>query len=141
MRTTTLITLAALLAATPLAAQTGAVAAGRVRAEVRIAAAITIPVYLNATETVAFTQTHKGEGFAEYLATYTVRGNAAWALEAVNAPAGVTVLDQHADWQPTAATIGTGFATNGDAILVRVRVAEGAAPDWKQALRVEAVRR
>lgn len=141
MRTTTLITIAALLAAAPLNAQTTAVAVGRVRAEVRVAATVNIPVYLNATETVGFVQTYKGNGFTEFLATYRVRANTAWTLEAVTTPAGVTVLDQNADWLPTAATVGTGYATNGDAILVRVRVADGAAANWIDALRLDAVRR
>ncbi len=141
MRTTTLITFAALLAAAPLNAQTTAVAVGRARAELRVAPAMTIPVYLNATETVGFTKTYQGNGFTEYLATYTVRGNTAWALTAVNTPAGVTVLDENAAWLPANATIGTGTLTNGDAVLVRVRVATGADANWMQALRLEAVRR
>ncbi len=140
MRTTTLIAVAALLTAAPLAAQTTAVAVGTPRATVRFAAALEIPVFLRATETAAFVQTHKGNGFTEYLATYTVRGNTRWALEAT-LPAGVTVLDENADWTPTQATVGTGTLTDGDAILVRVRVADGTPDDWRQALRFETVRR
>ncbi len=141
MRTTTILTLAALLAAAPLTAQTAAVAVGNVRAEVRITAGMQIPVYLRATETAGFVQTHRGNGFTEYLATYTLRGNTGWALEAVATPAGVTVLDVNADWAPVNATIATGTATDGDAVLVRVRVADGTAADWRQALRFEATRR
>lgn len=141
MRTTTLLlTTAALLAAAPLGAQTTAFAVGGGRATVRIEAALTIPAYLRATETAAFVETHKGNGFTELLATYTVRGNTRWTLEAAQIPAGVTVLDERADWTGTDAIVGRGDATNGTTILVRVRVTDGTAADWQQALRLEAVR-
>lgn len=141
MRTTTLfLTIAALLAAAPLGAQTTAFAVGGGRATVRMEAALTIPVYLRATETAAFVETHKGNGFTEFLATYTVRGNTRWTLEAAPLPAGVTILDERADWTGTTATVGRGDATNGATILVRVRVADGATTEWQQALHLEAVR-
>ncbi len=141
MRTTTLLTLAALLTAAPLAAQNTAVAVGTVRAEVRITAGMTIPVYLRATETAGFTKTREANGTTEYLATYTVRGNVDWTLDATNTPAGVTVLDLDGNWAATPTTIGMGDPTNGTTITVRVRVAQNAAANWQHALQLEAVQR
>ena len=140
MRTTTLLLAAALFTAAPLTAQQAAAYTNGGRATVRLAAGTTIPVFLRATETVAFAQTYKGNGFTEYLATYTVRGNTRWTLDATQVPAGVTLLDERADWTPGAAPIGRGDATNGTTVLVRVRVADGTAADWQQMLRLEAVR-
>lgn len=141
MRTQTLLLTAALLMAAPVAAQTTAMAVGRgARAEVRITATATIPAFLDAAETTALTQTHKGNGFTEYLATYTVRGNVRWTLDATALPAGTTVLDQHGNWIGENATIGLGQPTNNATVLVRVRVADGTADEWQQALRIEAQR-
>ena len=141
MRTLTLILAAALITAAPVAAQTTALAIGNgARATVRITAALTIPAYLRATETVAVTQTHKGNGFTEYLATYTVRGNVRWTLDALELPEGVTVLDQNGNWTATPATIGLGDVTNGATVLVRVRVTDAAANNWQQHLRIDAER-
>lgn len=141
MRTPTFLLAAAFLFAAPLAAQNTALAVGRgARAEVRITATATIPAFLQATETVALTETHKGNGFTEYLATYTVRGNVRWTLDATAIPAGTTVLDQHGDWTDDVATIGRGERTNNAAVLVRLRVVDGTAEGWQQALRIEAQR-
>jgi hypothetical protein len=141
MRTQITILAAALCLAAPLAAQNNALAIGRgVRAEVRITATAVVPVFLQATETAALTQTHKGEGFTEYLATYTVRGNVRWTLDATAIPTGVTVLDQKGDWTDEFAAIGLGQRTNNATVLVRVRVADGTAEGWEQALRIEAQR-
>lgn len=141
MRTLTLILAAALVTTAPLAAQTTALAAGNgARATVRVTAGLTIPAYLRATETVALTQTHKGTGFTEYLATYTVRGNVRWTLDALELPEGVTVLDQHGNWTATPAIIGLGDVTNGATVLVRVRVTNAAALGWQQQLRIDAER-
>lgn len=141
MRTLTLILAAALITAAPVAAQTTALAVGNgARATVRVTAGLTIPAYLRATETVALTQTHKGNGFTEYLATYTVRGNVRWTLDALELPEGVTVLDQNGNWTATPATIGLGDVTNGATILVRVRVTDAAGTDWQQHLRIDAER-
>ena len=140
MRTLTLI-LAAALATTPLTAQTTALAVGNgAHATVRVTATLTIQAYLKATETVALTQTHKAAGFTEYLATYTVRANVRWTLEALELPAGVTVLDENGYWTATPATIGLGDVTNGATLLVRVRVTDTAAADWQQQLRIDAER-
>lgn len=141
MRTRTFLLTAALLMAAPLTAQTTAMAVGRgARAEIRITAAATIPAFLQATETATLTETHKGNGFTEYLATYTVRGNVRWTLDATALPAGTTVLDQHGNWTAENATIGLGRPTNNATVLVRVRVADGTADGWQQALRIEAQR-
>jgi len=141
MRTLTLILAAALVTTAPLAAQNTALAIGNgARATVRFTAALAVPAYLRATETVALTQTHKANGFTEYLATYTVRGNVRWTLDALELPEGVTVLDQHGNWTAVPATIGYGDVTNGATILVRVRVTDTAAADWQQHLRIDAER-
>jgi hypothetical protein len=141
MRTTTLILAAALFIGAPVAAQTTALAVGTgARATVRVQATLNIPVYLRATETATLTQTWKGDGFTEYLAKYTVRGNVRWTLEAVTLPAGVTVLDARGDWVPTLATIGHGDPTNGAELYVRVRVTDGAVAGWAEALQIETVR-
>lgn len=141
MRTPTLLLTAALLMAAPVAAQTTAMAVGRgARAEIRITANATIPVILQATETAALTETHKGNGFTEHLVTYTVRGNVRWTLDATALPAGVTVLDQSGNWTGENATIGLGQPTNDATVHVRVRVADGTADGWRQALRIEAQR-
>lgn len=110
------------------------------RAELRITATATIPAVLHTAETVALTETHKGNGFTEYLATYTVRGNVRWTLGATALPAGTTVLDRHGNWTGADATIGLGEPTNNAAVLVRLRVADGTADGWQQALRIEAQR-
>ena len=140
MRTLTLILAAALFTAAPVAAQNTAALVGEGRATVRVAARLVIPVYLNATETQTLTETWKGTGYTEYLATYTVRGNVGWDLVTRETPAGITVLDEDGNWTAGAATIGNGAATNGDTILVRVRVADTAAANWREQLRLEAVR-
>lgn len=140
MRTLTLILAAALFTAAPLTAQTAAAAIGGGRATVRTTARLTIPVYLNAAETQPLTETFRGTGYTEYLATYTVRGNVNWELVTKQMPAGVTVLDQDGDWNADAATIGTGDATNGATVLVRVRVTTAAAADWREQLKLEALR-
>lgn len=141
MRTQTLLLTAALLMAAPLAAQPTAMTVGRgVRAEVRITANTTIPTLLQATETAAITQTYDGNGFTEHLVTYTVRGNVRWTLDATALPAGVTVLDQNGNWTGENATIGLGRPTNDAKVLVRLRVADGTADGWQQALRIEAQR-
>lgn len=141
MRTPTFLLAAAFFFAAPLAAQNTALAVGRgARAEVRITATVTIPAFLQATETVALTETHKGNGFTEYLATFTVRSNVRWTLDATVLPAGTTVLDQHGNWTGALATVGLGEPTNNAAVLVRLRVADGTADGWQQALRIEAQR-
>lgn len=141
MRTRTLLLIAGLLMAAPLTAQTSAMAVGRgTRAAVRMTATTTIPAYLQATETAVLTQTHKGNGFTEFLATYTVRGNVRWTLDATTLPVGTTVLDQNGNWTAENATIGLGQPTNNATVLVRVRVADGTADGWQQALRIEAQR-
>lgn len=136
MRIITLIVATALTTA-PLAAQTTALAVGRGRAIVRVEATARIPVYLRATETVAFATTHQAATFTEHLATFRVRGNAAWTLDATALPAGVTVLDERGDWVSTPATIGRGEVTNGADILVRVRVSAEAPANWREQLRLE----
>lgn len=139
MRTLTLILAAALFTAAPLAAQNTALVAGRGRATVRIQANLGIPVYLRATETQALTETWKGNGYTEYLATYTVRANARWDLVTAAAPAGVTVLAADGTWTAAPTTIGTGDLTNGATVLVRVRVATTAAANWREQMKLEAV--
>ena len=139
MRTLNILLAAALVTAAPLAAQTTALAVGnRARATVRVQATMAIPAFLQAKETVALAQTHKGNGFTEYLATYTVRGNVRWTLEATAVPAGVTVLNEHGNWTAEPATIGLGDLTNGTTILVRVRVTDAAAAGWQQHLAINA---
>lgn len=141
MRTTPLLLAAALFIGAPVAAQTTALAVGTgARATVRVQATLNIPVYLRATETATLTQTWKGEGFTEYLAKYTVRGNVRWTLEAETLPAGVTVLDAQGNWAANLATIGYGTPTNGAELYVRVRVTDAAEAGWAEALNIEAIR-
>jgi|SRR5690606_31673706 len=141
MRAPTFILAAAMLVAAPLAAQTTAMAIGHgARAEIRITAAANVPVILQTQETEAFVQTYKGNGFTEYLATYTVRGNVRWMLETEALPEGITALNVMGNWAATAATIATGQPTNGATVTVRVRVADGVAAGWQQQLKLEAQR-
>jgi hypothetical protein len=140
MRTLTLILAAALVTAAPLAAQNTAMVVGRGRATLRIDATLQIPAYIRAEATQGLTQTWKGNGFTEYLATYTVRANTRWDLVTTTAPAGVTVLAQDGNWIAGAATIGNGEVTTGATVLVRVRVTNDAAANWKEQLQLEAVR-
>ena len=141
MRTITLIIAAAALTAAPLAAQTTALAVGRgTTATVRVQANLTIPAFIRATETQTLTETWKGNGYTEYLATYTVRGNVRWDLVTNATPEGVTLLAQDGEWTAGATTIGNGEVTNGATVLVRVRVATAAAPNWREQLQLEAVR-
>jgi hypothetical protein len=141
MRTLNILLAAALVTAAPLAAQTTALATGNgARATVRVETTLAIPAFLQARETVALAQTHQGNGFTEYLATYTVRGNVRWTLDAQAIPAGVTVLDENGNWTPEPATIGLGTPTNGTTILVRVRVTDTAAANWQQNLAINAQR-
>lgn len=140
MRTLTLILAAALVTAAPLAAQNTALVAGRGRATVRIEANLGIPAYLRAAETQALTETWKGTGYTEYLATYTVRANTQWDLVATAAPAGVTILAADGEWTAGTAVIGNGDVTNAATILVRVRVATTAAANWREELKFEAVK-
>lgn len=140
MRALNILLTAALVTAAPLAAQTTAMAVGNgARATLRVETTLAIPAFLQAKETVAIAQTHQGTGFAEYRATYTVRGNVRWTLDATALPAGVTVLDENGNWTAEPATIGLGTPTNGTTILVRVRVADTAA-DWQQGLAINAQR-
>lgn len=139
MRTLTLVLAAALFTAAPLAAQTTALVTGGGRATVRIEANLTIPAFVRATETQTLTETWKGTGYTEYLATYTVRGNVRWDL-VTTAPEGVTLLAQDGNWTAGTATIGNGDVTNGATVLVRVRVADGTATTWREQLQLEAVR-
>lgn len=139
MRTLTLTLAAALLFAAPVAAQNTALVAGRGRAVVRIEANLAIPAFMQATETQALTETWKGTGYTEYLATYTVRANTRWDL-VTTAPEGVTVLAQNGEWTTGNTTIGNGDVTNGATILVRVRVANGTAATWRDQLHLEAAR-
>lgn len=141
MRTLTITLAAALLAAAPVAAQTSALSVGGSRATIRIQANLTIPAYLRAAESQALTETWQGNGYTEYVATYTVRGNVRWDLVSSAMPEGVTLLAQDGEWTTGAATIGNGEVTNGATVLVRVRVATGTAADWRQHLQLEAVRR
>lgn len=140
MRTLTIILTAALFTAAPIAAQTTALAVGGGRATVRTAAQLTIPVYLRAAETQTLTATWQGNGYTEYLATYTVRGNVSWDLVTKATPEGITLLAQDGEWTTGAATIGTGEVTNGATVLVRVRVTNEAAANWREQLQLEAVR-
>jgi hypothetical protein len=139
MRATNLIIAAALFIAAPLAAQNTGVAVGTRRAAVRVEANMSIPTYVRAAESVTMTETWKGTGFVEMLATYTVRGNTRWELSAT-LPEGVTVLDRDGNWTADNAIIGEGDATNAAAITVRVRVTTAAAATWKNDLRIEADR-
>lgn len=139
MRTLTLTLAAALLLAAPVAAQNTALVAGRGRAVVRIEANLAIPAFMQATETQTLTETWKGTGYTEYLATYTVRANTRWDL-VTTAPEGVTVLAQNGEWTTGNTTIGNGDVTNGATILVRVRVANGTADTWRNQLHLEAAR-
>lgn len=140
MRTLTLTLAAALFLAAPVAAQNTALVAGRGRAVVRIEANLTIPTYLHAAETQTLTETWKGTGYTEYLATYTVRANTRWDLVTTATPEGVTLLAQDGEWTAGNTTIGNGDATNGATILVRVRVANGTAATWRDQLQLDAVR-
>jgi hypothetical protein len=140
MRTTTLLLAAALFTAAPLAAQNTALVVGRGRATVRVETALTIPAFIRAAETQTLTETFKGNGYTEYLATYTVRANTRWDLVATAMPEGVTILAQDGEWTAGAATIGNGDCTNGDRILVRVRVTTDAATNWREQLQLEAQR-
>lgn len=139
MRTLTLVLTAALLTAAPVAAQTTALAVNGGRATIRIEANLTIPAFVRATESQALTETFKGTGYTEYLATYTVRGNTRWDL-VTTAPEGVTLLAQDGNWTAGTSTIGNGEVTNGATVLVRVRVANGTATTWRDQLNLEAVR-
>ena len=139
MRATNLISAAALFIAAPLAAQNTGLVVGNRRAAVRVEANLAIPVYVRAAEKVAMTETWKGAGFTEMLATYTVRGNTRWELTATM-PEGVTVLDRDGNWVAGTAIVGEGNVTNGAELTVRVRVTNTAAAAWKNELRVEAGR-
>lgn len=140
MRTLVLVLAAALFTAAPLAAQSAALVTGRGRAAVRVDARLTIPAFVRATETQSLTETWKGSGYTEYLATYTVRGNVEWDLVSTAAPEGVTILDQHGNWTAGRTVIGNGEVTNAATVLVRVRVANGTEANWRDQLRLEAVR-
>lgn len=139
MRATKLIIAAAFFFAAPLAAQTTGLAVGGRRAAVRVEANLAIPAYVRAAEAVALTETFKGTGYVEMLATYTVRGNTRWELTATM-PEGVTVLDRDGNWVAGTAIIGEGDVTNGADLTVRVRVTTDAAATWKNAMRIEAGR-
>lgn len=140
MRTITLTLAAALFFAAPVAAQnTALVAGGGGRAVVRVEAKLLVPAITLATETQTLAETWKGTGYTEYLATYTVRANTRWDL-VTTAPEGVTLLAQNGEWTTGNTTIGNGGVTNGATILVRVRVADGTAGDWRDQLHLEAVR-
>jgi hypothetical protein len=95
---------------------------------------------MHATETQALTETWKGTGYTEYLATYTVRANTRWDLVTTTTPEGVTLLAQNGEWTAGNTTIGNGDVTNGATILVRVRVANGTAATWRDQLHLDAVR-
>jgi hypothetical protein len=114
--------------------------AGRGRATVRVEATLVIPAYTQATETQTLTETWKGTGYTEFLATYTVRANVRWDLVTTTTPEGVTVLAQNGEWTAGNTTIGNGDVTNGATILVRVRVANGTAATWRDQLHLDAVR-
>ncbi len=139
MRASNFIIAAALFIAAPLAAQTTGLAVGSRRAAVRVEANMAIPTYVRAAEAVALTETWKGTGFVEMLATYTVRGNTRWELTATM-PEGVTVLDRDGNWVAGSAIVGEGDVTNGAELTVRVRVTTAAAATWKNDMRIEAGR-
>lgn len=142
MRATTFLLTALLLATTAAeaTAQNFATAVGAGTATVRTTARTTIPEILRYRQTEPQVATWQAETFTEYTLKYQVATNVRWDLAAVTVPAGVTVLNTQGDWTGEGATIADGTPTNGTEIVVRVRIADGAAVTWAQDLRIEARR-
>lgn len=149
-KTTLRISIAALAAAALLAiagpaeAQQVAIGAGLGgRATIRPVVGMVVPVRMNFQRTAQPTATKQDERFTEYVIRYTVASNARWEVAVIDLPQGVTVLAVDGTWVTDAAgpvVVEMGAPTNPTEVLVRVRVADGAAVSWQSDLNVNAGR-
>lgn len=139
LKTTILATM--LIAPAVLGAQQSAVASDPKTATVRATMRLVMPAMFRVAESAPAAATFQGERYTEYLIKYTVAANTHWAFAADALPHGVTLLAWGGEWRggnDSDLVVQRGAVTNGTEILVRVRVADGASPNWRSELRFNA---
>jgi hypothetical protein len=143
MRFLLLATTAALLLVPRIAdAQSSATATGNgARATVRATLGLSVPTMFRVVETAPAQATWQGDRFTEFLIKFTVAANTEWQFAADALPHGVSLLVRGGEWrgaQDSDFIVQRGAVSNGTEVLVRVRVADGASPSWRDELKFTA---